>query len=115
MEQPLRASRSGLKLLNKVSFREKPTPGGHFVPKWHQFPGRNATRAPKEILLSPNEVSFREKPTPGGHFVPKWHQFPGETHYQRALCPQMASVSGRDILLLHCYNQIYYLQIVLCA
>ena len=62
----------------EVSFREKLTPGGHFIPEWQQFPGGNALGVLREILLSPKEVSSREKPTPGGHFVPKWLRFPGE-------------------------------------
>ena len=70
--------------------------GGHFVPKWQQFLGGNALGVLREILLSPKEVSFREKPTPGRHFVPKWQQFPGGTLPRRALCPQMAAVSGRN-------------------
>ncbi len=79
---------------NGISFREKPTTRGHIVPKSHQFPGRNAMRAPKEILLSPNEVSFREKPTPRGHFVPKWHQFPGEIHPRGHFVPKWHQFPG---------------------
>ena len=78
----------------EVSFREEPSPGKHFVPKWQRFSGGNALGVLREILLSPKEVSFREKPppggtlspngssfwekpTPGGHFVPKWQRFSG--------------------------------------
>ena len=61
----------------EVSFREKPSPGRHFVPKWLRFSGGNALGVRGEILLSPKEVSFREEPSPGRHFIPEWLRFPG--------------------------------------
>ena len=61
----------------EVSFREEPSPGKHFVPKWQRFSGGNALGVRGEILLSPKEVSFREKPTPRGHIIPNWLRFSG--------------------------------------
>ena len=67
------------------------------------------------ILLSPNKVSFRENLLPGGtlspngygfreempswcrerYFCPRKRYLSGRIYCRRALCPQMAAVSGR--------------------
>ena len=80
---------------NGNGFREEPLSAWHFFPNLQQFPGGNALLAPREILLSPEGVCFREEPLSAGHFVPERKQFLGETHPRGALCPQMATVSGR--------------------